>query len=268
MVRHILGEHFTNITRLSTHCVRHISSCLLLQLSPATFCNRLGHCLNLHPRQWHSCMATGHRLYSHQQYPQETPLWDRRSLIWLFTGALVLVAYFYDFYFFDKQGDGGTSNLATFISQPLHNIPRTIWGFFCLAGGHLLYYNGDTDWRIILAGTVGIIETMALVYFLQHEALRTRPALLLLLVFVFLTMLSIAVARVATINIGQALQGHYKLYTATYLFLLVISALDWIQSHRPRLLRQSYLFFLSLSTALFIAALFYSYQQYSNITKN
>ncbi len=184
------------------------------------------------------------------------PIWNRHSLSWLLAGILVLAAYFYDFHFFDKQGDGGAANISALITQALHNAPRAIWGFFCLAGGHLLYYSGHTDWRIILAGTAGLIETLALIYLLRRGVFRTRPALHLLLAFVFLTMLSIAIARVATINIGQALQGHYKLYTATYLLLLIIATLDWIQTHKPHLLRQSYLLCLSLASTLFITALF------------
>lgn len=187
-------------------------------------------------------------------YRQQKKLWDHRSLLWLIAGIVVLTLYFHDFHFLNKEGAGGGSFFAL-LQHALQSAPRIVIGYFCLAGSHLLYYSGSNDWRIIVACIIGIIETLALGWLLWHQALRTRPTLLLLLAFTALTMLSIAVARAATINLGQTLQGHYKLYTATYLLILIVAALDWIQHNKPQYLQRAAHCCLLSSATLYIAGL-------------
>ncbi len=182
-------------------------------------------------------------------------LWNTRTLSWLIAGAIVLIFYFHDFHFFNKEGHGGLDAI-NFIQQAINNIPNIAIGFFSLAGSHLLYYSGQIDWRITLASTIGVIETVALIWLLWRGALRAYPALRLLLAFVFFTMLSIAVARAATINIGQALQGHYKLYPATYLLLLITAILDWLTQRKSDFIRQIWGIFLCLTAAMFAASLY------------
>ena len=188
-------------------------------------------------------------------YRKQQLLWNTRTLSWLITGTIVLVFYFHDFHFFNKEGHGGLA-ATDFLQQAINNIPNMAIGFFSLAGSHLLYYSGQTDWRITLASTVGLIETATLIWLLWRGALRTYPALRLLLAFVFFTMLSIAVARTGTINLGQALQGHYKLYTATYLLLLIIASLDWMQQNKLSHSQKSCTLFFYCAALLYTASLF------------
>ncbi len=187
---------------------------------------------------------------------KQQTLWDKRTLTWLVAGIIILTTYFYDFHFFNKEGHGGTTSAIDFLWQAFSNTPRIAIGFFSLAGSHLLYYSGQTDWRIVVAATIGALETLALLWLIWKGALRTHPALLLLLAFAFLTMLSIAVARAATINLGQALQGHYKLYTATYLLLLIVAVLDWVQENKSSRTQQSCTLFFCCVALLYIASLF------------
>ena len=188
-------------------------------------------------------------------YRKQQLLWNTRTLSWLITGIIVLIFYFHDFHFFNKGGHGGLA-ATDFLQQAINNIPNMAIGFFSLAGSHLLYYSGQTDWRIALASTVGLIETATLIWLLWRGALRTYPALRLLLAFVFFTMLSIAVARAATINIGQTLQGHYKLYPATYLLLLITATFDWLTQRKSDFIKQIWCIFLCLTAAMFAASLY------------
>jgi hypothetical protein len=186
---------------------------------------------------------------------QQKPLFDKRVLHWLAMALAITVFYFYDFNFFNKGGHGGTQ-FSDLLLGSIRNFPRLMAGYFILAGSHLQYYSGETDWKMVAAGAIGLLETMLLLFLVIRGSLRSYPALLLLLVFVGLTMLSIAFARVVTINLGQALQGHYKLYPSTYLFILFAAILDWAQKNKPQQAKKYVFGTAAIAASLFIAALF------------
>ncbi|MEZ5494225.1 MAG: hypothetical protein R3E61_06475 [Pseudomonadales bacterium] len=183
------------------------------------------------------------------------PLWNARSICWLLIGGSILWFYFHDFQFLNREGQHG-AGFFDLITRAIQNAPNIAIGFFSLAGSHLLYYSQQTDWRIWVSCFIGISETLALLWLLKQGALRNRPALLLLLAFTVLTMASIALARAATINLGQTLQGHYKLYPATYLLLLIAALLDLLAQKKPHHTKSVYAACLGGVITLFLAALF------------
>jgi hypothetical protein len=186
---------------------------------------------------------------------KQRPVFDWRALFWLMAGITVASCYFSEFNFFNREGQGGTS-ATSLLSRSLDNAPAIILGFFSLAGSLLLHYSGQTDWRIYVSACIGLMECLAISILVWRGALREKPALLMLLAFVLLTMLAIATARSSVINLGQSLQGHYKLYTSTLTLLLVIAHIDWLYQHKPLQAIKLANIYAGIAALLYVAALF------------
>jgi hypothetical protein len=150
-----------------------------------------------------------------------------RCRLFVVTGALTLLFFFYHF------TTGGT---VTFDNREISFVRlglTVLQGFLAIPGSILLYNDPGHDWKNGLASTIGAIEILVLLWLLWNKALRQYPALLMLLGFTCLTMLSIAAGRATAGGIAQSLQGHYKLYNNTCLLLLSVALLDWFQQKRP-----------------------------------
>lgn len=151
---------------------------------------------------------------------------------WTILSVLIFLLYFAVFPLQREAGYSSHNSMELLQNFFTHTV-KILQGFFAILGSHLLINDINQPWKNPLAIALGAIESVWLLFLIARGALRESPALLMWLVFLLLTVASIASGRVAYAGIDQALQGHYKLLNGIMLWFVITGTLQWLAQKDP-----------------------------------